>query len=84
MGIASAFVSVLVMVLYITSGSAHLLYGHDNVIWLACPVLLYWLCYIWLIAHRGGMHDDPMIFALKNRVSRYILISLGIIMILAI
>jgi 4-hydroxybenzoate polyprenyltransferase len=84
MGVASAFVSVLVLVLYITSGSAQLLYGHLNVIWLACPALLYWLCYIWLIAHRGGMHDDPMIFALKDRVSRYILVSMLIIMLLAI
>ncbi len=84
MGIASAFMSVLVLVLYITSGAAQLLYGHLNVIWLACPALLYWLCYIWLIAHRGGMHDDPMIFALKDRVSRYILLSMVIIMLLAI
>ncbi len=83
MGIASAFMSVLVLVLYITSGAAQLLYGHLNVIWLACPALLYWLCYIWLIAHRGGMHDDPMIFALKDRVSRYILLSIVIIMLFA-
>lgn len=84
MGIASAFVSALVLVLYITSGSAELFYGRHNIIWLAIPLLLYWLCYIWLIAHRGGMFDDPMIFALKDRVSRYILLSLGLIMVLAI
>lgn len=83
MGIASAFISVLVLVLYITSGAAQLIYPHLNVIWLACPVLLYWLCYIWLVAHRGGMHDDPMIFALKDRVSRYTLLSMLIIMFLA-
>ncbi len=83
MGVASAFISVLVLVLYISSESAQLLYGNLNVIWLVCPALLYWLCYIWLIAHRGGMHDDPMIFALKDRVSRYILLSLLIIMLLA-
>ncbi|MGW8193456.1 MAG: UbiA family prenyltransferase [Desulforhopalus sp.] len=84
MGVASAFVSVLVLVLYITSGTAQQLYGNLNVIWLACPALLYWLCYIWLIAHRGGMHDDPMIFALKDPVSRYILLSMVVIMFLAI
>jgi len=83
MGIASAFISVLVLVLYITSGAAQRIYIHHNLIWLACPALLYWLCYIWLTAHRGGMHDDPMIFALKDRVSRYILLSMIIIMLLA-
>ena len=72
MGVASAFVSALVLVLYITSGSAELSYGHHNVIWLACPLLLYWLCYIWLVAHRGMMHDDPMIFAIKDKTSRFI------------
>ena len=84
MGVASAFSSVLVLVLYISSDSAQLLYGHLNAIWLVCPALLYWLCYLWLTAHRGGMHDDPMIFALKDRVSRYILLSMSIIMLLAI
>jgi 4-hydroxybenzoate polyprenyltransferase len=83
MGVASAFVSALVLVLYITSGSAQLSYGRQNVIWLVCPVLLYWLCYIWLVAHRGGMHDDPLIFALKDRISRAIIGSIVIIMILA-
>lgn len=84
MGAASAFSSVLVLVLYINSESAQLLYGHLTAMWLVCPALLYWLCYIWLTAHRGEMHDDPMIFALKDRVSRYILISMVIAMLLAI
>jgi 4-hydroxybenzoate polyprenyltransferase len=84
MGIASAFVAVLVLVLYITSGPAQLYYGRHRVIWLACPFLLFWICYIWLVAHRGGMHDDPLVFALKDRVSRFALGLMAIIMILAI
>jgi len=82
-GVASAFVSILVLVLYITSGTAQLFYGRHNLIWLVCPVLLYWLCYIWLIAHRGDMHDDPMIFALKDQTSRITMASILIIMIFA-
>lgn len=84
MGVASAFVAVLVLVLYITSGPAHLHYGRQQVIWLACPVLLFWLCYIWLTAHRGAMHDDPLVFALRDRGSRFALGLLAVIMILAI
>ncbi len=83
MGVASAFVSVLVCVLYIMSDSAQILYGHKNVIWLVCPFLLYWLCYIWLVAHRGKMDDDPMIFAIKDKTSRTILILMGITMLMA-
>ncbi len=84
MGVASAFVAVLVLVLYITSGAAHLHYGRHQVIWLVCPLLLFWVCYIWLVAHRGGMHDDPLVFALKDRGSRFALGLMAIIMILAI
>ncbi len=84
MGVASAFVAVLVLVLYITSGPAHLHYGRHQAIWLACPMLLFWICYLWLVAHRGGMHDDPLVFALKDRGSRFALGVLAIIMILAI
>jgi 4-hydroxybenzoate polyprenyltransferase len=84
MGIASAFMAVLVLVLYITEGQARLYYGSLTIIWLACPFLLFWMCYIWLVAHRGGMHDDPLVFALKDRVSRLTLVLMAIIMILAI
>jgi 4-hydroxybenzoate polyprenyltransferase len=84
MGIASAFVAVMVLVLYITSGQAQLYYGRQRVIWLVCPFMLFWICYIWLVAHRGGMHDDPLVFALKDRVSRLALGVMAIIMILAI
>jgi len=84
MGIASGFVAVLVLVLYISEGQAKLYYGHLGIIWLACPFLLFWICYIWLVAHRGGMHDDPLVFAMKDRVSRVALGLMAIIMILAI
>jgi 4-hydroxybenzoate polyprenyltransferase len=84
MGIASAFVAVLVLVLYITSGQAQLYYGRHQAIWLVCPFLLFWICYIWLVAHRGGMHDDPLVFALKDRGSLFALGLMAIIMILAI
>ncbi|MCB2149016.1 MAG: UbiA family prenyltransferase [Deltaproteobacteria bacterium] len=84
MGVASAFVAILVLVLYITSGAAHLHYGRHQAIWLVCPFLLYWLCNIWLVAHRGSMHDDPLVFALKDRVSRFVMGAMVITMLLAI
>jgi 4-hydroxybenzoate polyprenyltransferase len=84
MGVASGIVAVLVLVLYITSGPAQLYYGRHYAIWLVCPVLLFWICYIWLIAHRGGMLDDPMVFALRDRISRFAIGAMAILMILAI
>lgn len=84
MGVSSGFVAVLVMVLYITSGPAQIYYGRHQIIWLVCPFLLFWICYMWLVAHRGGMHDDPLVFALKDRTSRVALGLMAIIMLLAI
>jgi 4-hydroxybenzoate polyprenyltransferase len=83
-GVASGVVAVLVLVLYITSGPALLYYGRHNVIWLVCPILLFWICYIWMIAHRGEMLDDPLVFALRDRISRFALGAMAILMTVAI
>jgi hypothetical protein len=83
-GVASGVVAVLVLVLYITSGPAQLYYGRHYTIWLVCPMLLFWICYIWLIAHRGEMLDDPLVFALRDRISRFAIGAMAILMILAI
>lgn len=83
MGSACGFISVLVLALYITSGAARAFYGHDRVVWLACPLLFFWISYIWLIAHRGAMHDDPLVFALRDRISWIVLTLMAAIMVIA-
>lgn len=69
LGGSSGFIAVLVLALYIQDGQAAHLYATPQIIWLACPALLFWISRAWLIAHRGRMHDDPIVFALKDRVS---------------
>ena len=65
--------AVLVLALYINSTASELLYRHPSVLWLLCPLLLYWISRAWLIAHRGDMHDDPVVFAVSDRTSRLVL-----------
>jgi 4-hydroxybenzoate polyprenyltransferase len=78
-GTASGYAAVLMLALYISSGAAKALYGRHELMWLLCPLLLYWLGYIWLVAHRGKMRDDPLVFALRDRTSRIlILLMLGV------
>jgi len=48
------------------------LYHSQKWMWAACPLLLFWLSRTWLLAHRGEMHDDPIVFALRDNVSRWI------------
>jgi len=74
LGAASGYLSVLVLALYINSSASEVLYRHPQVLWLLCPALLYWISRAWLIAHRGRMHDDPVVFALRDRVSAAILL----------
>ena len=68
-GIASGVASLVISMLYITNGVATQLYGSPNWLW-AVPLLLYlWQMRVWLLAHRGSLDDDPIVFALKDRAS---------------
>ena len=80
-GTASGYMAVLVLALYINSGTAKALYGRHEFIWVLCPLLLYWIGRMWLVAHRGKMRDDPVVFALRDRTSRIlILLMLGTVL----
>lgn len=74
LGGSSGYLSVLVLALYINSTASELLYRRPQILWLLCPLLLYWISRVWVIAHRGGMHDDPVVFALVDKVSRVVII----------
>ncbi len=69
MGAASGYLSVMVLALYIQDSSTAHLYRHPKFIWLACPLLLFWVSRAWMLTHRGQMHDDPVVFAVKDRIS---------------
>lgn len=69
LGAAAGYLSVLVLALYIQDPVSLTLYHSPQWIWGACPILLFWVSRSWMLAHRGQMHDDPMVFAFKDRVS---------------
>jgi 4-hydroxybenzoate polyprenyltransferase len=83
LGAASGYLSVMVLALYIQQPATLQLYAHPGLIWMACPVLLFWITRIWLLTHRGQMHDDPVIFAAKDKVSLVTGALFGLIFILA-
>jgi 4-hydroxybenzoate polyprenyltransferase len=68
-GVASGYLSVLVLALYVSSGDVTDLYRSPGYLWLLCPLVLYWISRVWLLAHRGELHDDPIVFALRDRAS---------------
>ena len=69
LGTAAGYLSVLVLALYINSPDIQPLYSRPKVIWILCVLMLYWISRVWMIAQRGRMHDDPVVFALKDRQS---------------
>ncbi len=83
LGTASAVAAVLVLALYINSPEMTRLYSRPEAIWLLCPLFLYWIGRIWMIAHRGDMHDDPLVFTSRDATSLLIGILCGIIVLAA-
>lgn len=69
LGTAAGYLSVLVLALYINSPEVSALYARPKMIWLLCVLVLYWISRVWMKAQRGEMHDDPVVFALKDRPS---------------
>jgi 4-hydroxybenzoate polyprenyltransferase/phosphoserine phosphatase len=77
LGVSSGYLAVLVLALYFDSPTAHALYQDPHVLWVLCPLLAWWVGRVWLLTHRGEMHDDPVVFALRDRHS-YVAALIGV------
>jgi len=82
-GCASSFLSVMVFALYINNEDTRGQYLTPELLWLICPLLLYMVTRIWLLAARGKIEEDPIIFALTDRVSQVVTLSCGLLLWLA-
>lgn len=78
---AAGFNAVLVLALYLSSTNVQDLYTRPELLWLACPVLAYWIARALMLAHRREMDDDPVVFALKDRLS---LAAVGVVGVLGV
>ena len=69
LGVSCGVLSVLVLILYVNSPDVALLYTNPLVLMLLAPIFLYWIGRVWLLASRGLLHEDPVLFALRDRAS---------------
>lgn len=83
LGASSGYLSVLVFALYINSSEVTQFYRHPETLWFTCPLILYWISRIWIISNRGQLHDDPIIFAIKDKVSYLVLLLTGAVIFIA-
>ena len=68
-GPASGYMACLVMALYVSSPDVVKLYSHPKILWLLCPLFLYWISRTWLLCSRNKMPQDPVVFAVRDRTS---------------
>jgi 4-hydroxybenzoate polyprenyltransferase/beta-phosphoglucomutase-like phosphatase (HAD superfamily) len=80
---ASGFNAVTIFALYVSSPAVNGLYRHPELLWLICPILLYWIGRMVVLAHRRVVDDDPIVFALRDRNSYICAASMIIIILLA-
>ncbi len=69
LGASAGYLAVLVLALYLNSPGINVLYSHPKIVWLLCPILLYWTSRMWMKCVRCEMHYDPLIYALQDRAS---------------
>ena len=82
-GTASAYASVVVFALYINGADVTGLYHHPTRMWLMTPLMILWLSRVWLLASRGDLDEDPVIFAVTDRMSLLIGVGIALIAVLA-
>jgi 4-hydroxybenzoate polyprenyltransferase len=82
-GSASGYASVVVLTLYISNISAAELYEHPNRLWLLVPVLLLWISRLWLLASRGQLDEDPVVYAITDKRSLFMGILVVLIVLLS-
>ena len=78
LGSASGYLSVLVLALYINSDQVIALYSRPLLLWLVCPLLLYWIGRMWLLAFRDQIHEDPIVATVRDPTSYVVGVLVGL------
>ena len=83
-GTSSAFAAVVIFANYIGGLDVAKLYRNPTLLWIILPLMILWLCRVWLLATRGELHEDPVVFALTDRMSLLIGAAVGVVAVLAV
>ncbi len=78
-GTSSAYASIVIFALYINGHDVAALYHHPGRMWLITPFMILWVSRVWLLASRGELHEDPVVFALTDRMSMLLGLTVALI-----
>jgi 4-hydroxybenzoate polyprenyltransferase/phosphoserine phosphatase len=81
-GATSGYLAVLVFALYIHNGLPGF-YTNRWLLWLTCPVLLFWISRLWFLAKRGELNDDPVVYAVTDKISLAVGVLVGLLVLFA-
>ena len=81
LGLTCAYLASVILAIYVNDANISHLYSRPERLLLVCPVLLFWATKTWLKAHRGEMHDDPVV-AIASDPMTYVLAAVSAIIIL--
>jgi len=77
LGVSAAVAAIQVLVLYlINEAFSNTLYGLPQLLWAAPVFIGLWLGRVWLLCGRGILNDDPVVFAVSDKIS--ILLGVGV------
>jgi 4-hydroxybenzoate polyprenyltransferase/phosphoserine phosphatase len=76
-GIASGYIGALVFTLYLNSPEIIMHYSRPALLWIGCPILVYWISHLWLIAERAQMTFDPVVFTSGDKTTYIVLLVVG-------
>ncbi|MEO6422607.1 MAG: UbiA family prenyltransferase [Candidatus Nitrotoga sp.] len=76
LGIGAALCAVVVFGLFLSSAETQARYDNAQLLWFVAICLIYWLARLWIKTARGEMHDDPLIFAIKDVGSRVTILAM--------
>ena len=79
LGLLSAYLSVVVLALYVNSDAVVVLYQYPGLLWLLVPLAFIWVSRVWWAAHQGEIHNDPVLFVIKDHFSQVMLIALVLV-----
>lgn len=82
-GLTAGLLGGLVLALYVNAGEIQRLYPRPQMLWGLCPLFVYWISRVWLVAHRGNMNEDPIVWAFRDRVSYIVGFLMFVSMLLA-
>ncbi len=75
-GTAAGYIAIFVFTMYLGSDKVLELYSSPRLLWIFCPLLLYWITRIWHLAWRGQINDDPLAFAARD-IQTYVIAAIG-------